>query len=206
MTARDKFNGIKADFWDCMDSEVLTYLDAISAIEACIESHIDRASPVEVQIREMGPISVEAYRKRQHSTSDLDDAVDRAIDEAREALEDEEHADPNGDHPMFTVDALAKHRPAFEQAVRALAADAKVWQCEVAQSVELTPEEVIEIMLSERPEWFDASFATAGGALAAAPAPASRFEGHCPFDPAPERSESAPPAAEATAAPREALA
>ena len=61
---------------------------------------------------------------------------------------------------MFKLDALAKHRPAIEAVVRAMVADAKVWQCEVAQSVELSPDETIEILRVERPEWFAPAPAT----------------------------------------------
>jgi hypothetical protein len=157
MTARDKFVGIDAEFWDCGDPDTLTHTDPISAIEACVESHIDRASPVEDQIREMGAIPVEAYRKRKHDPSDITDAVDRALDAAVEALDDEEHGHPEGDQPMFKLDILAKHRPAFEAAVLALLAEAKLWQCEVAHTVELTPDETIEILRVERPEWFASS-------------------------------------------------
>lgn len=168
MTARDKFNGIDAQFWDCLDSEVLSHLDPISAIEACVEGEIDRATPVEDQIRDMGTITVSAYRKRPHSAGDIRDAADRALEEARESLEDAEHCDPDGDRPMFTVDALAKHLPAFEAAVRALLTDAKVWQCEVSKSVDLTPDETIEILRVERPEWF---------AVAVTASPAAPSEG-----------------------------
>lgn len=154
MTARDRFNGIEVAFWDCLDPEVLTHTDPISALVACVESHIDRASPVDDQIREMGAIPVEAYRHRMHDASDIADAVDCALDAAVEALDDEEHGDPDGDHAMFKLDVLAKHRPAFEAVVRALVADGKIWQCEVAHTVELTPDETIEILRVERPEWF----------------------------------------------------
>jgi len=163
MTARDKFNGIKADFWDCDDSEQLKHIDPISALEDWVGSHIDPGRPLEEIIREMGEITIEAYLRARHSDTEIDDAIDRAIDNAREALDDEtEHGDPDGEIAMFTVDVLAKHRPAFEAAVRALAADARVWQCEFARGVDLSPDETIEILRVERPEWFEP--APAGGA------------------------------------------
>lgn len=167
MTARDKFNGIQADYWECTDAEVLTHTDPISALEAVVEIHLNRASPAEDQIREMGAIPVEAYRKKAFSTSDIDDAIDRAIDVVVEGLE-EDHGDPEGDRPMFSIDVLAQHRPAFEAAVRGLAAVAKIFQVELAQTVELTPDETIEILRVERPEWFEPGFATVEGAIDAA--------------------------------------
>lgn len=156
MTARDKFNGIEAEFWDCEDPEVLTHLDPISALEACVENHRERDRLTEDVIREMGTISVEAYRKRNHSPGEIAEAAERALDAATEALDDEEHGHPEGDASMFSVDVLAKHLPAFEAVVRALLREGKMWQCEVAQRVELTPDETIEILLVERPEWFGA--------------------------------------------------
>lgn len=174
MSARDKFNGIDVEFWDCNDSEVLTHTDPISALEAWVESHLNPANSIEGQIREMGrrrenhgfnaAIPVEGYRKKKHGPSDITDAVDRALDAAVEALDDEDFGHPEGDQPMFKLDVLARHRPAFEAAVRALVADAKVWQCEVAHTVELSPDETIEILRVERPEWFEASPAAAVGA------------------------------------------
>jgi hypothetical protein len=161
MTARDRFNGIEAEFWDCSDPEVLTHTDPIAALLACVESHLDRASPVEDQIREMGAIPVEAYRKRAHSPGEIHEAAERALDAATEALDDDEHGHPEGDEPMFSVDVLAKHLPAFEGVVRELLAEGRVYQCEVFDTVELTPDETIEILRVERPAWFGASPAEA---------------------------------------------
>jgi hypothetical protein len=145
MTARDKVSGIEAEFWDCTDPEVLTHKDPISALEACVEDHLEKGRPVEDVIREMGGISVQAYRKRLHTPGEILEAAERALDAVTEALDDEEHGHPEGDQPMFSVDVLAKHLPAFEAAVIALLAEGKIWQCEVVQTVELTPDETIEI-------------------------------------------------------------
>jgi len=165
MTARDKFNGIQADFWDCADVDRLTHLDAVSALESVVDSHRAHDQTTEETVREMGEISVEAYRRAKHPATDIDDATDRALEVAREMLDDEtELGDPEGERPMFSIDVLAKHRPAFEAAVRALAADAKVWQCDLVQSVELTPDETLEILRVERPEWFEPP-STAGAGL-----------------------------------------
>jgi hypothetical protein len=158
MAARDKFKGIAADFWDCEDPEVLKHLDPISALEAIVDHHraiVDhRTMSVEEVIRTMGEISVEAYRRSKHSTTHIEDAIDAALERAREALEDESDLS-EGDRPMFSLDVLAKHRPAFEAAVLALVTEAVVWQCEVARSVELSPDETIAILRAERPEWFE---------------------------------------------------
>lgn len=165
MTARDKFNGIKADFWDCKDADMLSHLDPISALEDAVDGHREAGRAIDDVIREMGAISVEAYRRAAHPAQDIDDATDRCLEVAREMLDDEtELGDPDGERPMFSIDALAKHRPAFELAVRALASEAKVWQCEIVQTVELAPDETIEILRVERPEWFEAP-TTAGAGL-----------------------------------------
>ena len=165
MTARDKFNGIEVDFWDCLDGEVLEHTDPISALEALVELHRERGRLTEDVMREMGPLTVSGYRKRLHSDGEISDAAERALDAVTEALDDEEHGHPDGLSPMFTVDVLARHLPVFEAAVRGLVAEGKIWNCEVAHTVELSPDEAIEILLTERPEWF-------GGP----PAPAARDE------------------------------
>lgn len=161
MNARDKFVGIEAAFWDCEGAEVLTFVDPISALELCVENHQERERPTEEIIREMGTITVSAYQHRKHEFSDIEDAIDQALDAATEALDDEEHGDPDGDHAMFSLDVLARHRPLFETAVRALVAEARLWQCAVSATVDLSPEETIEILLTERPEWFGAEAAPA---------------------------------------------
>lgn len=162
MSARDKFKGIRADFWDCQDAERLTHLDPISALEAIVDCHREIESSTEATIREMGEISVDAYRRAELTEQHVDDAIDRALEAAREALEEESELgdDESSAHPMFSIDVLFQQRPAFEAAVRAMAAKAKVWKCELAISIALTPDETIEILRGERPEWF-------GGAPAA---------------------------------------
>lgn len=153
MTALARFEGLTVKFWDCCDAEVLEHEDPISALEECVEKHLD-GRPIEDVIREMGAIPVEGYNVKAFAQSDIVDAIDRALDVVVEALE-EDHGHPEGDQPMFKLDVLAKHRPAFEAAVRALAADAKIWQCELASTVELTPDETIEILRWQRPDWFE---------------------------------------------------
>ena len=157
MTAREKFKGIEADFWDSWDAERLSHVDPISALEVWVESQINRASPIEDQIREMGPITLHAYRRATPSLENIEDAIDCALENARESLEDySELGDPAGERAMFKIEVLAKHRPAFEAAVRGLLADAVIWRCESAATVELSPAEALEILLVERPEWFGA--------------------------------------------------
>ena len=157
MTARDKLSGIKADFWDCQDAEVLTFVDPISALEGCVENHLERGRPVEDVIGEMGTIRVSAYRRKTISEELIRDLADTALDQVVEDLDENgEYGDPDGDHPLFSLDVLAQHRGAFESAVRDLCARAKIWQCEVFHTVELAPDETIELLRVERPEWFEA--------------------------------------------------
>lgn len=154
--ARNKLSGIKADFWDCEGAEVLTFVDPISALEGCVENHRDER-PTEDVIREMGTLTVSAYARKTITEEMIRDLADIALDTVVEELDENgELGDPDGDHPLFSVDVLATRRLAFEHAVRALCGDAKVWQCEVSRAVELSPDETIEILRVERPEWFEA--------------------------------------------------
>lgn len=156
MIARDKLTGIEADFWDCSDAEQLTHTDPISAIEEIVESHLEPACDTAEVIREMGSITCDAYRRSKITDELITELAELAVERTRERLE-EDVGDPDGDRAMFTVDVLAKHLAVFEAAVRALVADAVVWQCEVSQSVELSPDETIELLRVERPDWFEAS-------------------------------------------------
>lgn len=165
MTARDRFNGIEATFWDCQDSEHLTHEDPIEALESFVDSHLERGRDTAEVIREMGAITCEGYERKTISESAIIEAAELALDTVVEDLDDpDEYGDPDGDRAMFKVDALAKHRPAFVAAVRALIADAFVWQCERTHSVELTPDETIEILREERPDWFEAESSPAPAA------------------------------------------
>ena len=156
MSARDKFVGIKAEYWACNDPDCLTHQDPISALEDWIDSHFSReGEDAEAVIREMGDIAVEAYSRVAIREADIDDAIDRAIEVVDEHLQEQDYHDPDGDHQMFSVDVLTKHRPKFEAAVRALVADASVWHCDVTATVTLTPDETLEIMRVERPDWFE---------------------------------------------------
>jgi hypothetical protein len=159
MTARDRFNGIKPDYWDCEGSEVLTHLDPISALEAIVENHAapfrgDEQRPIEDVIREMGTITVSAYRRSVITEEMIRDGADVALDALVEHLEEQDLSDDSGDHPLFSVDVLAQHRAAFQDVIRDLAMRAKIWRCEVSQTVELSPDEALEILRVERPEWF----------------------------------------------------
>lgn len=150
MSARDKFNGVHADYWDCSDPEGLTHEDPISALEEWIDSHLEPGCDTEAIIREMGNITVEAYERDTISDGDIQSVAEQALDAACEYF-CENFGDPEGDDHDLNV---AQYKPAFEAAVRALYADTKVWRCSVTSTVELTPDEAIEIMRVERPDWF----------------------------------------------------
>jgi hypothetical protein len=140
---------------DIDDDDRLTHLDPISSLEAFVDNRRSHDHLTEETIREMGTITIHAYRRRIPSLENIEDAIDCALESARESIEDySELGEPDGSRPMFTIDALAKHRPAFEAAVRGLLADAVIWRCDSAATFELTPAETIEILLVERPEWF----------------------------------------------------
>lgn len=156
MSTRDKFVGIAADFWDCCEAERLTHEDPISALEECVDNHVWQGCDVEKEVRDMGEISVDAYVHKVISESYIEELAERALEEVCEALNgNEEYAHPEGDHDCLDEAAGDKHKAAFVAAVRALVADAKIWCCEVASSVKLTPDEVLELMRVERPEWFE---------------------------------------------------
>lgn len=153
MGARDKFVGIQADYWDCRDSEQLTHEDPISALEEYVEIHLTPGCDVEKEVRDMGDISVEAYVRGVIDESDVTSAAEFALESACDHFSDN-YGDPDGEYDNLDQ---AKHLPAFEAVVRALYADAKVWRCEVAQTVVVTPDEVLEILRVERPDWFEPS-------------------------------------------------
>lgn len=152
MSARDKFADIQADYWDCEDAERLTFDDPISALEEWVESHLVPGDDAESEIRGMGDVSVDAYTRNSLNDADITSVAEQAMEVASEHFGDN-YGDPDGDPDADGLDS-AKHLPVFEAAVRGFYADARVWRCEVIATVVLTPDEVLELMRAERPEWF----------------------------------------------------
>lgn len=155
MSARGKFVGIEADFWDCCEAERLTHEDPISALEECVDNHLWRGCDTEKEIRDMGDISVDAYVHDVVPDSEIEGLAELAIERISEALdEDDAYGHPDGDHECLSEATQAKHKAAFVAAVGVLVADAQIWRCSVKTSVVLTPDEVLELMRVERPDWF----------------------------------------------------
>lgn len=166
MTARDKFNGIKADFWDCEGAEVLTFVDPISALGGIVENHLD-GRPTEDVLAEMGTITVSAYYRKVITEEMVRALAEAALVAITEYVDEVfELGDREGKHPVFPLDVLAQHREEFAGVVRDLCGRAKIWRCDVLRAVELTPDEALEILRVERPEWFQAPApaAASGGA------------------------------------------
>lgn len=157
MSARDKFVGIGADYWDCSDSvEQLQYDDPISALEYHLDGWLSPGCDVETILRGLDDVEVYPWHRKTIPEGEAEGLADRLLEHLQEILEeDEDYADPDGDHDIFSSATLGKHQPAFVVAVKSLIADASVWQCEPGKPVTLSPDEVLEIMRVERPDWFE---------------------------------------------------
>jgi hypothetical protein len=150
--ARDKLVALGGDYFDCdEDREELTHDDPLSALEDYVDGSLrPNMSPDEIRdaILGFGTVTVHAFAHLVVSEKEIVRAVDGVIDHLDERWS-EEYGDPDGDHHI-NVD---KER--LEAVVRAAYAASPVWRCEESGKVELTADEVLEIMRAERPDWFE---------------------------------------------------
>lgn len=160
MTARDKFNGIEADYWDCRnDADCLSNTEVAEAVEDYVDGVLSPMRDTEGDIRKSFPAGITIWPWVRKVVTDAmcediaDSLIERAAEDFSELLELGNPED--GDSDGFTQAVCKKHIPAFAAAVKALYADATVWGCERGKGVELTLDELLEYCRAEFPHWFE---------------------------------------------------
>lgn len=147
----DPFNG--ADYYECSVSEHLSHETPEEALEYYVDSWCSPDSDVSAVIREIGDITVTAYRRLEVTDRERADWAERAIELVCEQWS-EEHGTPDGDDGP-SAEALTKARPLMLAAVDALLSGLSVWQCEADATRVYTPEEVERLMRERCSEWFE---------------------------------------------------
>lgn len=124
------------------------------AIEAFLERWQEPGVDTEAMIRERGPITVYAYHPESVSVDWMDNVADSMFEKLEEEFNDF-FGNPNGDHDA--VREIDKTRLLGE--VQGIVADyctvAEVWSCEKVGERDYSADEVLVLMRSFRPDWFE---------------------------------------------------
>lgn len=156
MNAREKLLALGGDYYDCdEDREQLSHEDPIEALEGHVDTYLRPQMSAEAlrdAILEIGDVTVHAFSRLVVPEREIELAADDIIERLEERWADE-YGDPDGDHKL---DVSKEQRAQFEAAVRVAYGAAEVWRCEETSAITLEPDEVLEIMRAERPDWFEA--------------------------------------------------
>lgn len=149
MTLFDTLYATQAEYWDCNQSERLSYDDPIEALEYYVDCYLSADCDVEAEILKMPAPTLEAYARNVISEEEIRTAAQHAFENVCEGFS-EEYGDPDGDADID----WKKHFPAFEAVVKAAYMDAKVWRCDSVKTFEISNEDLLGLMMSARPDWF----------------------------------------------------
>lgn len=144
----------EAVYYDCQDSEYLTHESPEEAVEDRIDALQDGETPIADIIAKLCPLEVRCFVRGEISEAEIQQRADGLLEIAVEGFE-EEYGSPDGDHEALGVEDVNAVRPAFIEAVRALAARATVWPCKYIGSVELDAAQVEAMMREHYPEFFE---------------------------------------------------
>jgi hypothetical protein len=143
---RSSFNA--CEFFDCADSEVLTWSSPVEAIRHFIGDFLSPdTTPEEVRaaVVQRCPLVVSGYAREQ-----VDEARRRAFVSAlcAKLLEDyeEEYGDPRGESKFISDAALTEVRRLMRVAVDRFCESARAWPCRKVAERSYSVEEIMEIM------------------------------------------------------------
>lgn len=141
----------EGDFYSCSDGENLSFTDAAEAVQQHLENYAETGSTLRGLIAEHCPLTLTAYERVK---------VDPAKEAFREAQRLAEYAaetwaenygGPDGEMDA-TDDQVAALATAMEPALRAFFQGLESWNCEEVGSVELSSEDVTELLAEELKE------------------------------------------------------
>lgn len=125
--AHDAANFLNMDFWDCMESEVLTHTELNDALEDYLG-----------ELNEPYEVTVTGYRRGALSENEWALDPDRLIENVYEALDDEHNS---GDNPSEPTPAVIEAAKQFLAVVRR---EYEPWNCEEAVRVIVSKDEVAQ--------------------------------------------------------------
>jgi|SRR5688572_2586343 len=153
------FEEIQADFWDCNEhTEYLTHEAVDCAVEDYLHSRIRHGGDlsVEAQLRALAPLEVWPWRRHEIGLTQVEGATDELLEKAADYLDDDEEiGDPGGYHECLPEEVRSKYRDRMRSLVADMYAEAEPWGCAPGDPVELSPDQVVELMRQHCPEWFE---------------------------------------------------
>lgn len=143
------------EFYSCRDPEELSCTDPIEALVECVDGYLSPDADVARAIREeVGSVTLTAYKRVAVDLEMLARREAEALAENAAERWTEEHGGPDG-QMNFSSDAIATFAATIRPALVALYSTADTWNCEPCGSVELSCEQVEQLIRQECPSWFE---------------------------------------------------
>jgi hypothetical protein len=143
-----KFDGIDAAFWTgAGDAEILHSTEPMDALEEAVDAlFAGPCNDAEARriLTEHGPVTVYPWTRVK---LDVDVWTENVLDNLTVSLqEDEELSDPDGDWEPIPALVREQYEPRFRALMAELLAEVEPWACERGKGIELSPEEVIDLL------------------------------------------------------------
>jgi hypothetical protein len=138
------------DFYTCIDGgdEHLTHTDPAEAVEYYLDGFLSARFDVRAAIAQACPLTLTAYKRDEVCVNELAGTMAARLSEEAAETWNDEHGGPDG---QMSLDERAVK--AFETAVRlllaSLYASGASWNCSPCGSVELSADDVAELMGEE---------------------------------------------------------
>lgn len=144
-----------ADYYACEDSDQLEHDTEEEAIERYLDSYMSPTCDVAAIIAEHCPLTVQAWTRKVIPPSVAGYLADRLADELNEWWSDEDYRDPDGDRRDGPGDKKFIHdiTPLLSSALERV----QVWTCDRTGTKTYELDEVLAMMRSACPGWFEES-------------------------------------------------
>jgi hypothetical protein len=141
------------EFYACNDPETLTHETPEEALAEYLDTDLNPKMTVTEVIASIRSCSIDvtAYKRAEVSDKQIEDWADGLLEKLAEDF-DEEHGDPDGSTgDAFPGDA----EQVMREAVKSIIRRSTVWRCEPAGKVELSPDQIEELMREHCSDWFE---------------------------------------------------
>ena len=123
-------------------------------LDECIQEHLEYGS-FNLKEAVSKVVTVYAWKRDEIDVEDeTKDRLDNMVERLAEEIGDE-YGDPEGGEDIFGAEAEAAFKAAMVPAVRALLETVTVWRCSVIGERTFTPEELMEWVKKNNPEWLE---------------------------------------------------
>ncbi|MBL8924104.1 MAG: hypothetical protein JNJ54_34935 [Myxococcaceae bacterium] len=149
-------------FWDCDDNrEVLRFEELTEAIEWAVDDELSPGCDVEAVVREKFPegLSVFGWERKEVTAQWLRWEAESLAERFSESFCEEF----GGDDPLVSEEQEAELATAIAAALEGMRERLVPWQCEQVATVDLSLEELLELLRELCPSWFTTADQRPGG-------------------------------------------